>query len=110
MSKKRGPEITFTETGVHVAFRDRTLDIPVYESDEADALIDLETVTHWPDGAEIGMEDLTVILEAIEEAAEDDGLDIEFEWTPRSGRGIMYHRPAPKLRDGAWHLSEWCPV
>ena len=79
MSKKRGPEITFTETGVHVAFRDRTLDIPVYESDEADALIDLETITHWPDGAEIGMEDLTVILEAIEEAAEDDGLDIEFE-------------------------------
>ncbi len=79
MSKKRGPEITFTDTGVHVAFRDRTLDIPVYESDEADALIDLETITQWADGTEIEMDDLTAILEAIEEAAEEDGLDIEFD-------------------------------
>ena len=79
MSKKRKPEITFTDTGVHVAFRGRMLDIPVYESEEADVLIDLETITHWSDGAEIDMDDLTALLEAIEEAAEDDGLDIEFE-------------------------------
>ena len=79
MSKKRGPEITFTDTGVHVAHRGRVLDIPVYESEEADALIDLETITQWADGSEIDMDDLTAILEAIEEAAEQDGLDIEFD-------------------------------
>ena len=79
MSKKRGPEITFTDTGVHVAHRGRVLDIPVYESEEADALIDLETITQWADGSEIEMDDLTAILEAIEEAAEEDGLDIEFD-------------------------------
>mgnify|MGYP006274421129 FL=1 len=79
MSKKRGPIITFTDTGVHVAYRARVLDIPVYESEEADALIDLETITQWVDGTEIDMDDLTAILEAIEEAAEEDGLDIEFD-------------------------------
>ena len=79
MSKKRGPHITFTDTGVHVAYRGRMLDIPVYESEEADALIDLETITHYADGSEIDMDDLTAILEAIEEAAEQDGLDLEFE-------------------------------
>jgi len=79
MPKKRGPIITFTDTGVHVAHRGRVLDIPVYESEEADALIDLETITHYADGSEIDMDDLTAILQAIEEAAEEDGLDIEFD-------------------------------
>jgi hypothetical protein len=79
MAKKRGPTITFTDTGVHVEYRGHEIDVPVYESEEADALIDLETITQWADGSEIEMDDLTAILEAIEEAAEEDGLDIEFD-------------------------------
>jgi hypothetical protein len=79
MTKKRGPTITFTDTGVHVEHRGRALDVLVYESEEADALIDLETITQWADGSEIEMDDLTAILVAIEEAADEDGLDIEFD-------------------------------
>ena len=79
MSKKRGPSITFTDTGVHVEHRGRVLDLPVYESEDADALIGLDGVTHYGDGTEIELDDLNAILEAIEEAAEDDGLTIEFD-------------------------------
>ncbi len=79
MSKKHGPSITFTDTGVHIEHRGRVLDLPVYESEEADALIALDGVTHYADGTEIELDDLTTILEAIEEAAEEDGLSIEFD-------------------------------
>jgi hypothetical protein len=79
MSKRKGPSITFTDTGVHVEYRGRVLDLPVYESEEADVLIELDGVTHYADGTDIELEDLTAILDAIEEAAEDDGLIIEFD-------------------------------
>jgi hypothetical protein len=79
MSKRKGPSITFTDTGVHVEHRGRVLDLPVYESEDADALIALDGVTHYGDGTEIELDDLNAILEAIEEAAEEDGLTIEFD-------------------------------
>ena len=79
MSKRKGPSITFTDTGVHVEHRGRVLDLPVYESEVADALIALDGVTHYADGTEIELDDLKAILEAIEEAAEEDGLTIEFD-------------------------------
>ncbi len=79
MSKRKGPSITFTDTGVRVEYRGRVLDLPVYESEDADALIELDGVTHYADGTEIELDDLTTILDAIEEAAEDDGLTIEFD-------------------------------
>jgi hypothetical protein len=79
MPKKRGPIVTFTYTGIHVEHRGRALDIPVYESEEADALIELDAITHYADGEEIALEDFGTILDAIEEAAEEDGLALEFE-------------------------------
>jgi hypothetical protein len=79
MSKRKGPSITFTDTGVHIEHRGRVLDLPVYESEDADALISLDGVTHYGDGTEIELDDLNAILEAIEEAAEEDGLTIEFD-------------------------------
>ncbi len=79
MAKRKGPSVTFTDTGVHVEHRGRVLDLPVYESEEADALIALDGVTHYADGTEIELDDLTAILDAIEEAAEEDGLSLEFD-------------------------------
>ena len=79
MPKKRGPIVTFTDTGIHVEWRGRVLDIPVYESEEADALIEMDSITHYADGEEIALEDFGTILDAIEEAAEEDGLALEFE-------------------------------
>ena len=79
MTKRKGPSITFADTGVHVEHRGRVLDLPVYESEEADALIELDGVTHYADGTEIELDDLNAILDAIEEAAEEDGLTIEFD-------------------------------
>jgi hypothetical protein len=79
MTKRKGPSVIFTDTGVRVEYRGRVLDLPVYESEDADALIELDGVTHYADGTEIELDDLTTILDAIEEAAEDDGLTIEFD-------------------------------
>jgi hypothetical protein len=79
MIKRKGPSVTFTDTGVHVEHRGRVLDVSFYESDEADALIELDGVTHYADGTEIALDDLTTILEALEEAAETEGLTIEFD-------------------------------
>lgn len=79
MSKKRGPQITFTDQGVQIVFRDQSLDVPVYESEEADVLIELDKITHYASGADISLEDLGRILAALEEAAEAEDLSIEFD-------------------------------
>lgn len=81
----RKPLVTFDGKVFHVTWRGRSLDVLVAAGDEEEVLVELDGVTHWAkaDGdsqpQEIAIDDLGVILEAIENAAEDNGLSISFE-------------------------------
>jgi hypothetical protein len=82
---RRKPLATFDGKVFHVEFRGRRLDVPAATGDGGDVLVELDSVTHWmiaegeTEAPEISVEDLGVILDAIESTAEDAGLSIWFE-------------------------------
>lgn len=82
---RRGPQAQFDGAVFHVTHRGRNVDIPAVVEDEDELLVELDGVTHWAaaegqeEGEEISIDDLGDILEAIENAAEAEGLSVSFE-------------------------------
>ncbi len=81
---RRKPLATFDGKSFHVAFRDRSADVPAVLAGD-DVHVELDTVTHWTiadgesEAPEISVEDLSAIFDAIEQVADEAGLSIWFE-------------------------------
>ena len=82
---RRKPLAVYDGKAFHVVFRGRSLDVAAVAGDDGNVLVELDSVTHWSplegesEPTEIAIEDLGVILDAIESTAEEAGLSIWFE-------------------------------
>jgi hypothetical protein len=89
MTKRRGdkPEVELTEGAIRVVWRGRTRTIlpapaPTNAEEAADFTVALDDLVCWDppdDDTEIEMNELQVILEAIDEAFDRLGLDVAYE-------------------------------
>ncbi|ACK50548.1 conserved hypothetical protein [Methylocella silvestris BL2] len=88
-AKRRGsgPQITLTEGAIRIAWADRRLTIlpsaQLPDAEEpADFVVDLDQIVAWDaphEGAEITIEELQVIVQAIEGEFEKLGLIVELD-------------------------------
>ena len=89
MTRKRGdrPEVALTEGAIRVSWKGKVRTIlpsakPPDAEDEADFFVDLDDIVCWDppdDDAEIEMDELQRILEAIDEAFDRMGLVVSYE-------------------------------
>lgn len=90
--RKRGAQAAWDGSVFRITKGTRSLIVPVVADPEADMLVELDALTHWEaidapagdaaspeEAAEVSIEELQEILEAIEQEAERQGLSIDFE-------------------------------
>ncbi len=88
MGKRRaGPQIILTEGSIRVHWRDRVLTVhkgaaPPDAEDPADFVVDMDRILNWDpphEAVEVGLDELQVIMQAIEGEFEKRGLSVAFE-------------------------------
>jgi hypothetical protein len=86
-TRRGGPRITLTEGAIRILWTDKVLTIlpaaQLPDSEEAiDFVIDMDQIMTWDpphQGVEIGVEELQIIMQAIEADFEKLGLVVAFE-------------------------------
>lgn len=85
--RRGGPRITLTEGAIRVLWADKVLTIlpapqPPDAEEPADFVIDMDQIMSWDSpyqSVEIGVEELQIIMQAIEADFEELGLVVAFE-------------------------------